>query len=44
MALWLESEATPPVEGEPHLEAIARQAFQSGLSVLLDGIEAAPRL
>ncbi|MEV2271706.1 TetR/AcrR family transcriptional regulator [Nonomuraea africana] len=43
MALWLESEPISPVAGEPYLEAAARQAFQSGLAVLLDGIEAATR-
>ncbi|MFE3453969.1 TetR/AcrR family transcriptional regulator [Nonomuraea sp. NPDC059194] len=45
MAHWLESgggEASPPPDaGEPYLERAARQAFRSGLTVLLDGIEAA---
>ncbi|MEU7898683.1 TetR/AcrR family transcriptional regulator [Nonomuraea sp. NPDC049152] len=44
MALWLESAGEPSRDlesGEPYLERAARQAFRSGLTLLLDGIKAA---
>jgi len=42
MVTWLESEASAPAREEdvPYLEGKARQAFATGLTVLLDGIEA----
>ncbi|MGN9844580.1 TetR/AcrR family transcriptional regulator C-terminal domain-containing protein [Nonomuraea sp. H19] len=43
MVTWVESADDWPGEGEPYLEHRAGQAFSAGLSVLLDGVEAAMR-
>ncbi|HEV7932884.1 MAG TPA: TetR/AcrR family transcriptional regulator C-terminal domain-containing protein [Actinomadura sp.] len=41
MATWIESDSAPPPEDEttPYLERDAKQNFEVGLTVLLDGIE-----
>jgi AcrR family transcriptional regulator len=45
MTTWIESDAPQPPEDEqePYLERAARQSFQVGLAVLLDGIETATK-
>ncbi|MFF4192495.1 TetR/AcrR family transcriptional regulator C-terminal domain-containing protein [Nonomuraea sp. NPDC001831] len=41
MVAWIESEASVPGEGEPYLEHQVNEAFTVGLTVLLDGVQAA---